>query len=130
MGENWAAFSPSCKGKLLPNLQEKNGQHFVLLLYKIYPKNYNRLSLNYGTLLASHSAVPRPLRQFNFAVLLAPPPDICLRSMGRALLLFLPLPWIPSGSQGMGHLEVDGNSTLIYLEETGATRPKDKLDLS
>ena len=42
----------------------------------------------------------------------------------------LPLPWIPSGSQGMGPIEVDGNTTLIYLAETGATRQKDKLDLS
>ena len=37
MGKNWAAFSPSCKGKMPPNLQEKNGQHFVLLLYKTLP---------------------------------------------------------------------------------------------
>ena len=37
MGENWAAFSPSCKGRMLPNLQEKNGQHFFRLLYKNLP---------------------------------------------------------------------------------------------
>ena len=39
MGENWEAFCPSCKGRVPPNLQpEKNGQHSVLLLYKIPPQ--------------------------------------------------------------------------------------------
>ena len=90
MGENWAAFCPPCKGRMPPNLQEKNGQHFVLLLYRIYPKKYSSLSLNYGTLLASHSAVPRPFRLFQ--CIFAPPPDICLRSMGRCRLLLCPSP--------------------------------------
>ena len=112
MGENWAAFSPSCKGKLLPNLQEKNGQHFVLLLYKNYPKNYSRLSLNCGTSLASHSTVPRPLRHLYLGVPLAPPPDICLRSMGPGTLRFCPSPGSLRDLQGLGLVEDEVKSTL------------------
>ena len=92
------------------NSWEKIGQHFPLRVRenccrtyrrktdsilsfsytKFTPKNYNRLSLNYGTLLANHSAVPRPLRQLQ--CILTPPPDICLRSMGRCTLLLCPSP--------------------------------------
>ena len=114
MGENWAAFSPSCKGKMPPNLQEKNGQHFVLLLYKILPpKNYSSLSLNYGNLLASHSAVPRPFRQLSFAVLLAPPSDpFGIYDVWGSTFPFCPSPGSLRDQQGMGRLEVEEISTL------------------
>ena len=98
---------------------EKIGQHFALRVRaecrrtyrrktdsilsfsytKFYPKNYNRLSLNYGTLLASHSAVPRPLRQLQ--CILAPPPDIVYGVWGDALFFSAP-PLDPFGISGYG----------------------------
>ena len=132
MGENWAAFSPSCKGKTPPNLQEKNGQHFVLLLYKICPKNYSRLSLNCGTSLASHSTVPRPLRQSHYiGVPLAPPPDIGLWSMGPGTLRFCPSPGSLRDLQGMGQVEVEVKSTLgLSSRDVRFAQQKARLDLS
>ena len=67
MGENWAAFCPSLRAECRQNLQEKNGQHFVLLLYKtLPPKNYNRFSPNYGTLW---QAIPQFLGHYGTSTL-------------------------------------------------------------
>ena len=105
MGENWAAFSPSCKGKMPPNLQEKNGQHFVLLLYQLPSQKLQPIEPELRNLLASHSAVPRRLRQFNSAVLLTPPLGSLwdLRGMGQHSSLSAP-PLDPFGITGYGAL--------------------------
>ena len=113
MGENWAAFSPSCKGKMPPNLQEKNGQHFALLLYQIPPQKLQPIEPELRNLLASHSAVPKPLRQFNSAVLLAPPSDPfgIYEVWGSTASLSAP-PLDPFGITGYGALGGGCKSTL------------------
>ena len=42
----------------------------------------------------------------------------------------LPLPWIPSGSQGMGLLEVEVNLDWISRRYVRFAQQKDKLDLA
>ena len=74
MGENWAAFCPSCKGKMPPKpTGEKRTAFCPSPIQNSTPKNYNRSSLNYGTL---SQAIPQFHGQRRlFAVLLAPPSD-------------------------------------------------------
>ena len=91
---------------------------------KFHPKNYRCLSLNYGILLASHSAVPRPFRQLE--CIFAPPPDICLQSMGRCTLLLCPSPGSLRDLQGLGQVEVEVKSTLDLSSRDRRHAPKSR----
>ena len=106
--EKRTAFCPFCKGKMPTKTTREKRTAFCLVYTQKLPKNYGCLSLNYGTILANHSTVPRPFQQLE--CIFAPPPDICLRSMGRCTLLILPLPWIPSGSTRYGACEGGSNT--------------------
>ena len=75
MGENWAAFSQSCKEKCRRTYRRKTDSILSFSYTKFYPQKLQPIEPELRNLLASHSAVPRPLRQFNSAVLLAPPSD-------------------------------------------------------
>ena len=129
-GRKLGSILPFIKGRMPPKpTGEKRTAFCPSPIQNSTPKNYNRASLNYGTL---SQAIPQFLGHYgistsaSFAVLLAPPSDPfgIYEVWGSTCFLSLPLPWIPSGSQGMGHIEVDGNSRLIYLEETCASRNK------
>ena len=50
--------------------------------------------------------------------------------MGQHRIASLPLPWIPSGSQGMGRLEVEVNLDWIYRRYVRFAQQKTELDLS
>ena len=82
---------------------------FCPVLYTKTTKNYGCLSLNCGTILASHSTVPRPYRQLALAVLLAPPSDPfgIYEVWGSICFHFCPSPGSLRDQQGVGHQEVE-----------------------
>ena len=65
MGEIWQHFVLLVRAKMPgESTREKRTAFCPSPIQNSTPKNYSRLSLNYGILLAGHSAVPRPLRQY------------------------------------------------------------------
>ena len=62
---------------------------------------------------------------------LAPPPDICLQSMGPGTLRFCPSPGSLRDLQGLGQVEVEVKSTLkLSRRNVRFAQRKDKLDLA
>ena len=108
-GEKRAAFCPFCKGKMPTKTTREKRTAFCLILYTKTTKNYGCLSLNCGTILASHSTVPKPFRQLALAVLLAPPSDPLgiYEVWGSNCFPFCPSPGSLRDQQGVGHQEVE-----------------------
>ena len=92
-GRKLGSILPFMKGQnAAKNYTEKNGQHFVLFpIHKIYPQKLQPIEPEL------RNPTRRPFRSSTaitatLSASLAPPPDICLRSMGRCTLLLCPSP--------------------------------------
>ena len=128
--KNWTAFCPSCKGQNAYRIYARKTDSILSFSYtKFHPKNLPLLEPELRNTTRSHSAVPRPLRQLE--CIFAPPPDICLRSMGRCTLLLCPSPGSLRDLQGLGQVEVEVKSTLdLSSRDVRFAQQKARLDLA
>ena len=104
MGENWAAFCPSCKGQMpTESTREKRTAFCPSPIQNSNPKT----TAAWACIVEPISqAIPQFLGHYGSFTCSALSPSLGSvwdqRGMGQQMLSFLPLPWIPSGSTGFG----------------------------